>query len=1110
MLQLLLGTAGSGKSRYILHAIQKDVRAGKKVILLIPEQFSFTAEKQLYELLGADGMMQVEVLSFTRLADRIFREYGHLAGNFIDDSVRTILMDLSMHELSDRLQVFGKQAFHLEFQQSVIELTRQFKLNSMDPMRLEKVAEELPDGALREKMRELSLIYSVYDGYIQLRYRDSDDDLAKAEELLREHHFFREYQVYIDSFSDFSAAEFDLIRHMICDSPAVYAAFTCDGLQDRENGIGLFSNVKKTVRRFLAAARECGVTVGKPLLSQNGRRFQQEALKAMEQNLFRSEHQRYEQLSGGITLQCAAGPSEEVEQAAAQICRLIREEGCRFRDIAVIVRSLEDYADLIETVFDKYELSYFFDKREDLSAKPLIRMVLAALQCVGSRFQPDDLFRLLKSDLYGMSVEEIAALENYCYIWDVKGRMWLEEFKSSPQGFGQGAPDESDREELVRLNELRLRAVTPLLHLKERTADCDGQAFAEAVFAFLEEIGARTRIEAQIGASIEQGNPREAEEHTAVWELLMSLLDWFADSLKGTRLPCKRFAQLFEILVLNTDYGRIPQTADQILIGAADKVRMDDKRAVFLLGANEEVFPLSQKRTGIFSERDCRTLIENGVQFFDSREQALSAELFYAYHAMTRARERLYVSFSRADAQGRALYPSVIVRELRGIFPALQIENADTGTLDAVVNQRTAFQWYAAHIRQDTPETVSMYCYLKKQPQLSARADKLMENLTKRPFRIEDRALSRELFGRRMFVSPSRVEKYHSCRFAYFCQNGMKARPRRKADFSPIEAGSLIHYALQVILSKHGAKGLLEVDRAALKKEIAAVLQEYLDDVLDSAQQRSARLKYLFTRLQTTVEKLLVHLAKEFAQSEFEPVAFELPISLRSKVKSMELLTPDGGSIAVEGIVDRVDVMKRGGKKYVRVVDYKSGGKSFDLYDVYYGLNLQMLIYLFSIWESVPDSVPAGVLYMPARNPLVSAERTADAKEVRLEQQKQLKMNGLLLSDADVLTGMEREVAGVFIPAKLKNDGTLDAYSSVATLAEMGKLKSYVEKLIIDMASELQNGGIQASPARKGSWTACDYCDYKTVCRHGEEDAFREICKMDRETLYQMLEKEES
>lgn len=366
------------------------------------------------------------------------------------------------------------------------------------------------------------------------------------------------------------------------------------------------------------------------------------------------------------------------------------------------------------------------------------------------------------------------------------------------------------------------------------------------------------------------------------------------------------------------------------------------------------------------------------------------------------------------------------------------------------------------------------------------------------------------LFGKNMKLSPSRVENYFLCPFSYFCAGGLNLRARKKVEFSPLQSGTIIHYILEQAVSKHGGKGLGMLSESEIRGEVKLLLEEYLQDRITQQEALTKRFQYLFARLTNTLTRLLIHLSKEFAQSEFEPIGFETPIKKDSGIKPLELKTMDGTTVYVEGIVDRLDIMEKNGEKYVRVVDYKSGSKVFQLEDIYYGLNLQMLIYLFSIWENGQDelenAVPAGVLYMPAKDSIVSTERNTSEEEVEQIHMKCLKMNGLLLADPTVLSGMEKGLGGVFIPAKTKKDGNFDQYSSVATLAQLGKMKDYIEKTLIDMAENLSDGKIEALPVNGLGYEPCKYCDFKTICQHQEDDPKQTLKSIKKEAFFNQIE----
>lgn len=1105
MLRFIIGTAGTGKTTRLREEICRAARDGKRVLVLVPEQYSFGTERALYRALGAAKAMGVEVLSFTRLCDLVFREYGGLAGEALEGPSRCLYMSLALSQCQEQLRLYSGRLHGPAFLSGLVEQISEFKNAGVRPEDLRRVSEEADPGALREKAGELALIYETYQAYVDRGHLDPEDSLMRACGMLEGQSFFAGAHVFLDAFKGFTAGEFRLLEQILPQAEEVWMAATADSLYDRSRGLGLFAPVTETTARLIRMAREAGVAVAAPVELTEPVRFASPELSALERGAFRAECESWDEIPEDIRLIPSRDPYDELRRISGEIGRLVREKGFRYRDILVVGRGLERYEQPIREVFENREIPFFMDRREKLSERPLAAALLCAADAVRFRMDTDEILRLVKTGLLGLSDREISLLERYCFVWDVRGRMWAEPFRANPSGFGEMT--EQDARCLEETEGLRRRVAGPLLRLMERTELCSGAGFAEALFDYMAGCGMVQHL--QDGPL--SGDREFMEREAAAYSLLLDTMEQYAGALGEVQLPLARHAELFRLAVSAADMGRIPETLDQVTIGDAGRVRPDDPRAVFLIGATEGEFPARAAGGGFFSDPEREAMAALGVELSGTAQSRGLEETYFAYTALTCAGEKVFVSWPAADLKGGALYPSAIVRQVRRIFPrAPEARTADE--LDAVWNDRTAFEAFARRAREDSPRRAALLEFLQE----AGRGEDARRAASPTPgsrWRMEDGKVSRRLFGPRMRLSPSRLEQYAQCRFAYFCAGGLGMKKLRRAELSPLQSGTVIHYVLQCMVSKYSGKGLLDLPESRRKEEIDLLLEDYLKASMGGEEGKSARFRYLFRRLSGLLQRLVARIAEEFAVSDFEPAAFELPISEQGGVQPLEFVTPAGARVTVEGVVDRADVMEKNGRRYVRVVDYKSGAKTFDLGDVYYGLNLQMLVYLFSICqnggERLSGAVPAGVLYMPAKAGFLSASRDTGEKEAKKLQRQMLRMSGLLIDDLTVLQGMEHDVEGVFIPAKLKSDGSLDPKSSVASLEELGKIRRYVEKLICDMADTLREGEIQAVPVSHGDFDPCRYCDFRPVCGREDGDPQRAAEPLSRGEFFEKIEEGE-
>lgn len=1106
MLHFVLGCGGTGKTTLLMEKLRRSAEQAIPCILLVPEQYSFEAERQVVRTLGPKAALGVEVLSFTRLCDSVFRSQGGLAGVQVTQTGRYLLMSLAVAEIQDKLKVYRKSCANTAFLETLVSVCSEFKTAGVSPQKLEDVHRSCESGQLKEKLEDLTSIYGTYQALLEKGYSDPDDNIMRACNLLKNCDIFTGKRLFIDGFVTFMAAEFELLGHLIAQTEETHIAITADSLEDESQGMGVFSIGKRTIRRLMTSARRAGIAVASPTILSEPHRYQNGELAYLSGHFLQDTSSPHGHPTKAVRYHSAENPYQEIGFVADQIVRLVRKEGYRYRDIAVISRETSGYLRALELTFLQSGIPYFVDDRKDVETMPLAAALLAATDAVRGNYHPDHVLAWAKNPLSGIAPEAVAELENYCYCWDIRGALWTEQFRNNPSGFGPMT--EADRFTLQRIDATRESVIRPLATLKASLRDCDGRGFASALYHFLLNSQVTQNL-MEFADTLPTGEKETfLAESAGFWDMLMETLDVFGGVLGTIQLTTARFCELLRLSIASGELGVMPQTLDQVLVGKADRIRPGNVRAVFVIGAVEGEFPPAALSTGIFTDEERRTMTQLGAEIGAPSLDMAVLEKYYCYTSLTLATEKLFLSWHGAKMSGAQCQPSVIVTQIQQLFPQLEFVKAD-GFTEFFVPE-TAKSHLVGHYREDSPQTAALLDYFGRKQ--GVFLDKISLAASKPTHHINDRATAQRLFGQHMTLSPSRIERYHRCAFAYFAQDGLKVKPRTKVDFSPLESGSFVHHVLQVMVQRYG-KGLFELSTNELRQEVEEVIDGYLAERIQQKDAIPKRFPYLFKRLSESLVRLLRHLGEEFAQSEYQPVAFELPINRKEGVPPLRLQTADGTDVVVEGIVDRVDIMEKNGNKYVRVVDYKSGGKEFRLDDVMYGINLQMLLYLFTIAENgtgeLEDCIPGGVLYLPVHSSYINTERGENDDAIREQVGKQWKMSGLLLDDMENLTGMEKELAGIYIPAKLGKGG-MQKTSALAGKAEMGKLSRKIKDLISEMAGSLARGGVAACPVSSSGHNPCNYCDYASLCGFEPGDAAITIAKMDRQAvLVQLMEEGE-
>ncbi|HCC35725.1 MAG TPA: hypothetical protein DEQ02_08900 [Ruminococcaceae bacterium] len=1079
MLRFVIGRAGSGKTEFILEEISRKIRDNAAgMLLIVPEQYSFESERALLRRTGVSDAAKAEVLSFSRLCDRVFSEAGGIAGNRLDDGTRVLLMARVLRDLQKGLTIYKKQAAKPDFAAALLKLLSELKQNAVTPEILLKTADGIRDDRLQNKLTELSYIFAAYEKLAAERYCDPQEDLTRLRGALLGYPFFEGKQVYIDSFKGFTGQQAEILSVILRQAEDVTVALCCDGLQDNEQGLGLFSGVKEAAAELIDRAKREGQKIASPVVLTHNHRFKSLALAALAAGLFAPDAEIYEKEAREVTVCAAQTAYDECDFTARTIKQLVREQGYRYKEIAVIARDLTPYARLIKAAFERYNIPVHMDERVPAETLALSHLVLAALRAVLSGYKTDELLSYMKSELLDIGFIETARLEEYVFLWDIKGKRWLSPFTANPAGIG-AQMDDAGRERLMELNNTREKLLSPLLRL-ERGIETTAQSISAALYSFLEDIGA-TEMTRLFAEKLRAGGETELSElQLRCWDVLMRSLNSMAVTLQGAQTDLREYTALFQMLIASQDMGSIPRGLDEAEVGAAGLMRPGTVRAVFVLGTNEGEFPAAPEPGGILSGKDRERLIEQGLKLNDRARREAVDESFLAYGALTAASERLYVSYKRSDLSGAVKEPSVIISQLKEILPKCTLrDEADCG-IESAEAPEPAFALAAKQWNSGTALSAALKSYFLSHPDFAGRAAALESLTDTRPTSISAQTAGR-LFGRRLSVSAAQAESYYRCPFSYFMKYGLGAKPRRAAKIDMMQRGSMMHHVLERMVTRHGGKGLAGLDPETASREIRLCLDEYVKSALAGIEDESGRIAYYVSRIALHLDDLIAYIGEDFGENLFEPALCEAEIGESGKIPPLTLKLPDGGSISVKGRIDRADTYEKDSVTYIRVIDYKNRGKSFSLADVLYGQNLQMLLYLFTLCENGSrlfggNPVPAGVIYLPSSRVIL------DGRQAESEGMRKKKLSGLILDSTEAVDAMERHALGIFTPLTFTKSGGVDKRSPLTGPHGFDVIKRHIERLLLNMGTQLHGGKIPVSPTDGNSLPACAFCDYAAGC----------------------------
>lgn len=1080
MLDIIYGGAGTGKSFEMMTRIKRAVSQGKKVFAIVPDQFNFEYNRLLYDFMGMEDFNRMEIINFSRAAKYIFIKYGGLKGKYADDTVRNIIMFEVLSKLRSEhsLEFYERQASKTRFVADALEIVKAFTAAGVSP---EQLTEKLPalDETIRPKAKDIALIYSGYMDSIEKHgFKDSGTDLTEAAKKAAENGFFKDTEFFIDEFKSFTPDEYELLKVMIRDCGCVTVALTTE--DEKPRNFSLFDTVNTTMYKLINAANDAGAQVRKTFLAEN-KRFAYPELEFMRKNILRSKRETYSGNCDAVKIYEAAEPYAEADYVAAEICRLVREEGYRYSDIAVTSRSSESYMTMIEAAFRRSDIPLYTDVSDGIAHKALVVFIRTALKLVSARkFSTEEILRYIKTGFSGLDDEKADILEEYCYRWNVEGKMWSEPFRIADENDGIA-------------EEARQTVIVPLENLRKKASQGRADAICIAVSDFLEEVGiARSVEEAAKNADEKSEELVAIREAKQLWDMLCGLLQTFYRTLGDAEISAAEFAELFDSCASAMKLSAPPKTLDCVSFTAAHTSRFSNPKAIFVIGANEGVFPFAPKPSPLFSDKDTERFRAADIEIGGSMREKNSEERFVAYSVLSAAREKLYVTYPVASVSGSPLYPSFAVKQLEGMFGDIKLTERELGTLFFCTNEQNGYYQYIKSFRRNDSDIASLRAALEDFSPENRRRPHLADEPVKGRHSLRKENAER-LFGNNISLSASRLEDYRKCPFIYFCKKGLHIQPRQRVDVSAPAKGTAIHYCLCEFLKEHDKDSFVKMERNDIAAIVSTKLDEYYSsDEVGGSYGKTKRFLAAFGRMAETLTDIIYRLKLEFSQSDFSPSSFEYTLSYAegSDEAPVTIQLPDKTRVSFVGAVDRIDTFIKDGITYVRVVDYKTGSKAFSLADLYYGINMQMLLYIFAVTD--PDAplnegryheaLPAGVLYMHAKDNVPSLGRAPTEDEKLSYEKKGCKMDGIVVADVEIAGAMENGLGGTFIPVRIKNDGDFYSSSSVITEDQIAALRKYSAEILKETALGIKGGRIEADPLQNKGISPCSYCDYSSVC----------------------------
>ncbi len=1134
MLKIITGGMGSSKTYLMTSEIKKSVLEGENVIVIVPDQYSFEYDRHLYNELGAKNFNKLKTLGFNRFAEIILKEYGTKSGILADKNAKLISMFKAVK--SFKSSGFASKSYYSrsldkpQFVSDTISLIDDFKKSDIDYNTLEGVLPQ-SDGSLFEKLDSVSKLYKLYqEELFALGFTDETTALSEAAQIAHDNGFFKNATVFIHEFSSFTADEYEVIKVILSDAKSLTVSLIIGNGNNLTSNMSPFSMCIKTRSKLADMAGGAGKVEN--ISAEEHTLYKSKALEHIESNVFCLVNNPCDN-SEGVKLACAKNLYDEIDYIAASIKKLIREKGYSYKDIAVISRSLDDYSSLIDGVFRRYEIPFFMDRRKSVLRSSLVIYVLSLFDCVLTKsYKTENILRYIKSPLSSIEDFKAAAIEEYCYKWGVEGDMWLEDF--TPYDNRKGG---SSKEFLRLINDIRKSIISPLEDFKSKTKNTTAGKICLALNELMGKIELSEKTFSLISRSVESNDASIVEiarDFKQLWSLFLGAINSIYKNMGDEEISLRQFYNLLKLMLSEMTISSPPQKLDAVTVAKAEHSRLGDMKAVFVIGLNDGLFPRNAQNSGLLTEREKSKLSKIGIDLNHNIQTFLDNERLISYIALTSASEYLTISYPESSVKNEALRPSILARDIEKVFGESVKINVSELSMDYFCeNKKSAYYRYSLNYQTDSKEQESIrdaLCCNSEYKEKIEFLDDISDDERHSEYRLSKNIAKNLFFPHDINMSATRADDFYKCPFNYFCKNGLKVYPVSKVDISPMTKGSLIHFILQNILSTIDANGnrsfnddFENLSDDEIKNLIDEYCKEYVKNELGGSFAKTSRFDYNLKNLEKTAFYVVKNLIQELEGCFFKPVAFEYDLSDKNGESILKIKADNDVNICIRGSIDRVDIYKdENGKRYVRIVDYKTGGKDFDLASLYHGLNMQMLIYLLALVDTDNEFnhdgelISAGVMYMPAKyvENYMSRDDYKNKSEQEREQalvnkrNKDFKRNGLFVYNDLTLKAMDERVSGLFSPLKKTSKGESIDEKQVVDADVFEAIERFSRDKIVQMGKALTDGEIAAMPVMKSGkidTISCKYCNYWSVCgKYNRRDA-EQIYDEDRKKLLEEI-----
>ncbi|WP_106498070.1 helicase-exonuclease AddAB subunit AddB [Lentibacillus sp. Marseille-P4043] len=1159
-IRFVLGKAGTGKSGRILDEIKQkliDDPQGSPIFYVVPDQMTFQQEYALFRDEKVQGSTRAHVVSFSRLAWRVLQETGGGTKQFISSVGVQMMLRKIIEEKTSDWRVFQKAMEKQGFLDQLEKMITEFKRYSITPEILRMEMEQINqfshkqpgEVALTNKLEDLTYLYEKLVMYLQDKYIDSEDQLQLLAEKVKEAPSLNDAEIYFDGFHRFTPKELYVVEALMKKANHVTVSLTVDNSEDTAvSELDLFYQTKETHQLLQTIAQENQIPLEESIVLDpaKGRFKARPHFAHLEANF---DVRPAPEFQGDVPIQIAEAvhPRAEVEGAAQEIIRLVREENYRFQDIAVFIRQTDSYHDLIETIFRDYDIPVFIDEKRTMLNHSLIELIRSALDIVEGNWRYDAIFRVLKTGFipssdktYPLTNDAIDELENYVLEYGIRSRSkWTSdkdwEFRRF-RGFDQAAQTDAEKEIEQRINAYRKQVVHAVGPFDEQIRQVKTvREMCQVLFEWLERLQVPRRLENLRDRFDDTGQIEKGREQDQVWNAVIQLFDEMVEIAGDEAMSLTTFRSTLDAGFDSLKFAHVPPSIDHVIVGTIDRSRISGMKCAFLLGVNDGVWPMKPSSDGMINERERELLAEHGLQLADSSKRQLLDDWFYMYLAFTAVSDQMWISYPLSDEEGKAKMPSQLIKRIEDLFPVccehLLLQDPDElieadRFITTPVKTRSALTAQLARQRKGYPvqpiwwHVLNWYITNNKKHRTTYT---ILQSLyyQNRPINLSEET-TEKLYPKQVKASVSRLEMYHRCSYQHFAKYSLGLEERKTYKLDAPDIGQLFHEALKKITEWIQAEGKdfaklskTDTDNYAHKAvtNLAPILQH---QILHS----SNRYKYIQQKLQEVIARAAYVLSEQARQSSFSPVGLELGFGENQTLSPITLSLPNGFELMLRGRIDRIDKAVDQESLFLRIIDYKSSAKGLNLVEVYYGLALQMLAYLDVVLSQSEQwlgakATPAGVLYFHVHNPMISAKQKMSDQDINYEIFKKYKMQGLLLSNEDVVKLMDTSLdsgTSQIVPAGVKKNGGFYNSSKVADQDTFQVLQGHIHQLMVNAGIDMTAGGVHLNPYQHKQNVACTFCPFHSVCQFDpilEENNYRKLTDLKDDEIIEKLRKEE-